>query len=373
MSDCRRWRATAGRAVLLLALGATGALAQSQAEYRARLQRLVPLWHRLTAEARRVDSVAARRLPTDTIVVGPLRVIADTGMAELAHGAAERTDAALTRRFGPDLDALRPHLYVLQAVPTSRGQHALVAFAEVDATGRPVEVGDMPRDPSTIAETWAMRGAGVLTGNLGPAFGEWLDNALPIDSSSTNTWVGVRIDLVTSPFRASRQCYVGDIRECERALGVADDNVPFRDWFTTAERQEILYRDRYALRGIQPGELGRCLNKNDDSACLALGQLIPPQELAPPLGPASRQSLAALAMTMGGPQSYRRMLGAPRVVRAQLEAAAEISVDSLVRRWRAAVLTTEAEHTTMTPGLALISLLWAGTCGALALGSSRWR
>jgi hypothetical protein len=224
-----------------------------------------------------------------------------------------------------------------------------------------------------VGRSLAMRGSQVLTDRLGSAFGRWLSNAIPVEPADADLWAGVRIDLVTSPFQASRECYDGDIPACERALGVSETADPFREWFNASERREILYRDRYQIRRARPGEFAQCLAHNDDSACLALGSLIPPNQLSAPLGPASRQSLARLAMTIGGPASFSQMQSASRDVDAQLRAASGLSTDSLVRRWRATVLTTEAPHTTMTPGLAFMSLFWVTTCGALALGSSRWR
>jgi hypothetical protein len=78
-------------------------------------------------------------------------------------------------------------------------------------------------------------------------------------------------------------------------------------------------------------------------------------------------------MEMGGPNAYARMASTGDTREAQLTAAAGVSIDSLVAVWRQHVVNTEAEQTTMTPGLALMSLVWVATCGGLALGSSRWR
>ena len=357
----------------LLLLGPVSLRAQSQAEYRARLQTLIPIWRSVTAEARRLDSIRARELPTDTIRVGPLSTVTDSGLAALARDAGSQALAKVTPRFGDDVEALRSRLFVLIPASPPERNHLDVSFGELDATGKPMAMSQMARSVDGLAESWAMRASEILTRKLGPSFGAWLANAIPVDSLSTATWVGVRVDLVTSSFRASRQCYAGDIRECERALGIADDSNPIRDWFTASERQDIIYRDRYQLRQAQPSTVERCIAHDDDSGCLELGTLIPPRELAPPLGPESRQSLASLAMSIGGPESYRRMTDAPRVVRKELEAASGISADSLVQRWRASVVTTRAENTTMTPGLAIMSLVWVTTCGGLALGSSRWR
>ena len=357
----------------LLLLSAASAEAQTQAEYRARIEHLVPVWRSVTTEARRRDSIRARELPTDTVRSGVLRTVADSSLLALARESASEAQAMITQRFGDETGALQSHLYALTIARPAVRFHPAVDFGEVDATGKPGYESRLPATVDAVSASWAMRASEVLTRRLGPAFGEWLDNAIPVDAPSTAIWVGVRIDLVTSPFRASRRCYAGDIHECARALGVADDPNPIADWFTLSERQEIIYRDRYQLGGGKPQEFERCLAHNDDSACLTLGAFIPRRELAPPLGPAARQSLLGLAMTIGGRGSYARMVTAPPVLSAQLTAASRLPTDSLVARWRARVLTTKAANNTMTPGLAAMSLFWVAACGGLALGSSRWR
>jgi hypothetical protein len=373
MSDRALIRAICRCAVLLLSFGATALQAQSQAEYRTRVQQLVPLWKSVTAEARRVDSLRARDLPTDTVRVGPLTILSDSGLGDLTRTSATRAVAALDARFGTGVDALRSRVFALvRRGPATPGK-AIVGLGEIGATGTLVRVNELQASPELVAESWAARGSEALTRQLGGDFGHWLGNVLPVDSADADQWVGVRIDLVTSRFQVARACYVGDIDACERALGITGLADPIQNWFSPMERREFLYRIRYRLQHARPAEFDACFAHGSDSACLALGALVLPSEIPPALGPASRQNLARLAMTIGGTQSFARMLTAPSAVGARLQAASGISTDSLVRRWRAAVLTTEAPHTTMTAGLAVMSLFWVATCGALALGSSRWR
>lgn len=358
---------------LLFLAAAHPLCAQTQAEYRARVRDLVPIWKSVTAAARRADSLRARALPHDTVRVDALTILADTGLEDLADRSAAQAVAALRERFGTSIDDLKPYAFTLRRSKPAIPDHPMVDIGEVGSSGKMVRVNETEPTVEAVGRSLAIRGSEVLTDQLGSAFGRWLSNAIPVDPAGADLWAGVRIDLVTSSFQTSRECYDGDIHACERALGIADTSDPFRDWFNATERREIIYRDRYQIRRARPGEFGQCLAHNDDSACLALGALVPPNQFSPPLGPASRQSLARLAMTIGGPVSFSRMRSASRDVDAQLRAASGISTDSLVRRWRTAVLTTEAQHTTMTPGLAFISLFWVTTCGALALGSPRWR
>jgi len=373
MCNGRIGRAAQLWASLLLLVGAHTLRAQTQAEYRARVRELVPIWKSVTAATRRADSLQARALPHDTVRVGALTVLADTGLQDLADRSAAQAVAALRERFGNSIDDLKQYPFTLRRSKPAIPHHPMVDIGEVGSSGKMVRVNETEPTVEAVGRSLAMRGSQVLTDQLGSAFGIWLRNAIPVEPADADLWVGVRVDLVTSPLQASRECYDGEIHACERALGIADTADPFRDWFNASERQEIIYRDRYQIRRAEPGEFAQCLAHDDDSACLALGALIPPNQFSPPLGPSSRQSVARLAMSIGGATSFSRMRSASLDVNAQLRAASGISTDSLVRRWRAAVLTAEAQHTTMTPGLAFMSLFWVATCGAFALGSSRWR
>ncbi len=373
MSNGRMGRAAPLWAALLFLAAAHPLCAQTQAEYRARVRALVPIWRSVTAAARRADSLQARAVPHDTARVDALTILADTGLRDLADRSASRAVAALRDRFGNSIDDLKQHTFTLRRTKLPIPNHPMVDIGDVSSSGKMVRVDETEPTVEAVGRSLAMRGSQLLTDRLGSAFGRWLGNAIPVESADAQFWTGVRIDLVTSPFQASRECYDGDIHACEHALGLSDTADPFRAWFNASERREIVYRDRYQIRRARPSEFAQCLAHNDDSACLALGTLIPPNQFSPPLGPASRQGLARLAMTIGGPVSFSRMQAASRDVDDQLRAASGISTDSLVRRWRTAVLTTEAQHTTMTPGLAFMSLFWVTTCGALALGSPRWR
>ena len=373
MSDRRLLRAAQLGVGLVLGLSGAVLPAQTQATYRARVQQLAPLWKSVTAEARRADSVRARQLPTDTVRVGALSIVADSGLQDLARTSGAQAMAALDHRFGRAVDDLRSHLLSLVWNRPLAPGNPIVELGEVDATGKPVGVNAFAPTVDAVAESWEARGSQVLTRQLGPTFGRWLGNAIPTDSQDIDQWVGVRIDLVTSPRMVARACYAGDIGACERALGLAGGADPMRNWFNASERRDLLYRVRFEVQHARPDAFDACFVHGSDSACLSLGTLIDPSHIPPPLGPPARQSLAGLAMTMGGPESFARMRAAPDSVVARLRAAAGVSTDSLVRRWRATVLAAEATHATMTPGLALMSLFWVATCGGLALGSSRWR
>jgi hypothetical protein len=219
----------------------------------------------------------------------------------------------------------------------------------------------------------AVRAAQLLTDRLGRNFRRWLNGPLPVDTAQRDDWVGVRIDLVTSQYQASGACYRGSIVACEKALGVVDEADPARSWFTDEERRDLVWHDGAALRRGQEAEYTACVMNRAAAACDSLAEQIPIQGIQAPLGSAARLNLVRLAMEMGGADAYARMASVADTRETQLSAAAGVPIDSLVRAWRAHVVGAEVEQTTMTPGLALMSLVWVATCGGLALGSSRWR
>lgn len=352
---------------------AAPARAQSQADYRAEVQRLAPIWRSVTAAGRREDSLRVRALPNDTMHIAALSVLVGPGFAALARAAAESASAGLRARFGASTEALRTHLFTLTRQPDSPVDSSTVNVGEVDTLGRVSTNFRTPATVPAVSESWMRRGALVLTSDLGPSIERWLNGPIPVDTATRDDWVGVRIDVVTSSFQASRDCYGGNLTSCERALGVVDERSPARSWYTPEERRDLVRKDGYALRRGQEDEFARCVAHDAADACTALAAQIPEDEVQAPLGTASRQSLIDLAMQLGGPGAYARMLAAPDDRGGKLTAAAAIPLDSLVARWRDKVVLTEAPQTTMTPGLALMSLVWVTTCGALALGSSRWR
>lgn len=356
-----------------LAVPAGCLLAQSQAEYRARVEALAPIWRRVSAEFRHEDSLRVQALPKDTLRVGVFTILASPSLRELGRTAAAEAEVALRGRFGESAEEVRTHRFTLTWPTDGRIDSTVVEIAEIDSLGRLAQSSGVAATSEAVRGSLAQRGSRILTDRFGQGFTQWLHGSIPTDTATHGDWVGVRIDLVTSAFQMSRECYAGNIRSCERALGVTDESEPAREWFSPAERRDMVQQDSYRLRRGQEDAFEQCVIHKVDAECLMLAAQIPIREVQVPLGPASRQSLVRLAMQIGGAQAYARMRRALGTRGGQLEAASGISIDSLVREWRAGAVMTEAQQTTMTPGLALMSLVWVSACGGLALGSSRWR
>lgn len=359
-------------AVLALASTPGTVWGQTQAEYRARVQALVPVWRKMAALKHREDSIVAHDLPRDTLCDGSLVVLTDSALMPFARQVVRQAAAKLERRFGAASNVLRGHLYLL-SIPAWDSTENVVDLAEVDRAGQSHFLQGEPRSVTAVTGAIVQHAAETLWGELGPGFGRWLGGGFSADSATAAMWTGVRIDLVTSSFAASRACYAGADTACALALGVAGESDPGVRWFSAAERQDRIRRMTLQLDSDNPQQYEQCVKFNTDAACTALIHLLPPDDLFPPLGTFARQSLVTLALDVGGPDAFVRMRAAPDTRQAQLAAAAGMPVDSLVGLWRRRALQARTSNPSMNWGMALASLMWVATCGALSLRSSPWR
>ncbi|MDE3052249.1 MAG: hypothetical protein KGJ70_00075 [Gemmatimonadota bacterium] len=372
MSSLGRWW-LAGAAAAILIGAPRAARAQTQAEYRARVRALVPVWHEVAALKRREDSLAALTLPSDTVRSGPLVLLADSALVGFARRVAPPAAAALDRRFGHAAEILRSRPYLLSRPDSAGSPDSPISLSEVDGTGQARYVQSEP--PDVNAMVWAVthRAAAAIGASLGGNFAHWLGGDFPADTATPAMWTGVRIDLVTSPFAMARACYAGADSACALALGVAGTDDPVARWFDASERRDRVRHLTYQYRADHAGLYNACVMLGADTACAALLRLMPTADVDPPLGASARQSLLTLALDLGGPDAVTRMEAAPDDRGAQLAAAGGIPVDSLVRVWRHDVVAARSSNPSMSWGMALTSLLWVAACGALALRSSPWR
>lgn len=367
----RPWLAGVAAAIAMAAPHAAGA--QTQAEYRARVRALVPIWHEMAAVKRREDSLAALALPSEAVRAGPLVLLADSARVGFARRVAPRAAAVLVRRFGPAAEVLRAHRYLLSGADSAPSRDGPISLSEVDSTGQARYVQSEPPDVNTMVWALTHRAATAIGETLGPDFKRWLGGELPVDTATPGMWTGVRIDLVTSPYAVARACYAGAESACALALGLTGTDDPVVRWFDPAERRDRVRRMTYQYRTDHAGLYNACATLGADTACTALLRLLPAGDIDPPLGTAARQSLLTLALDVGGADAVTRMEAAPDARQAQLAAAAGIPADSLVRIWRREVLAARSSNPSMSWGVALTSLLWVVACGALALRSSPWR
>jgi hypothetical protein len=188
---------------------------------------------------------------------------------------------------------------------------------------------------------------------------------------NTETWTGLRLNLVSGDPSIGRNCYSGDMDACHHVLGLKESADPIRDHFNAADRRRVVARDLKYIHVADRLEANRCVNDGDDAACLiALRRRAMQYE---PGNTGHNESLVRLAMSMGGPGGYQRFLGTRGTPAQRLAAAAGVPVENVVMEWQRRIVETRLPSQDMSSGIAVSSLLWIFACGALALRSTRWR
>ncbi len=337
--------------------------AQELARLQARADSLALEWQRASALADMVDSL--RHAPAlsgwDTIRVGALRIISNRSPLPL-RDAATRAWPVIDSLYGPDASQLAR-------------QPILVAAYDPDTTA--------PASRGTLQVPWDLDVTSltlVLLGNIqiGPAdtaLRNWLSGTVRPGLLLERQRAAVYLQLVTAPSEVARRCFSGGIASCRDALGLMSAPDPVSRWYPSpAERRALVARTFPAfVIGPERSRLQRCLG-GDDGACAEMLRALSLEALPKPLKNDARETLLHLALQVGGRAAYHRLMAAvDRPMAERLTVAAGISVDSLVTRWRAAVLAARPVPLTLPPLGVGISLGWVLCFALCALRSSRWR
>lgn len=194
----------------------------------------------------------------------------------------------------------------------------------------------------------------------------WTAVSLPL-SEPPKLRERVYVHLVTSPYGLSRSCQVADMLACARAIGIMQP-LDFVGWFQPGERRRLGgagSRSPLHRACKEAGYLPAC-----DSVLMA-----EPGRVLLPLGDAdTRASLLLTMLDLGGSGALARLHTARGAsLQDRLAAGAGVPVDSLLRRWHAAILAARPLPVTVRYRDAVTALFWFTVLAALALGSTRWR
>ncbi len=183
--------------------------------------------------------------------------------------------------------------------------------------------------------------------------------------------------LVTSPWTVPRRCFQGDLASCRGLLALDPAAHVLLASYTPEEREVMVARAvGYASVRVPAEKIGACTSRHEAARCAdVLVETFPaPWSHGGALGPPGRQALLALALEMGGAGAFDTLVAsASAPMGARLARTAGVSVDSLVTRWRNAILAARPRTVTVTPAGGWAALGWATLLGLMALGSSRWR
>lgn len=331
---------------------------------RARSDSLRREWRQANALAGLQDSLrlATRLAGRDTIRAGTLTIIANPSPLPLAQAAAQ-VWPVIDRYYGPAAEAFSQRPFLIQAI-------------DPDTAARP----GIPLGMEVLWNLDATQVAQLLLNmadltTLDPRLHDWLGGPLTPRIDSGPRRVRVYVQLVTAPSRGVRRCFLGDLDACRDALSLtnAPDMVP--RWYGPEERRRLVTTEYNGFLDHGSRHIAfRSCAAGSDSACVELLAALPHGSLSPPLDAEARGVLLDLAILEGGRSTFQRLLaGQDSAMGSRLAAAAGIPEDSLLARWRTAVLRARPAPVSLPPWGAWFALGWAVLFATCGLRSSRWR
>ena len=333
---------------------------------RRRADSLAAEWRRADALAAVADSFERERTSVgrDTIIVGELRIVANRSPLPLAEAAARAwpvfdslygTSARglasrpyFIRAFDPDTTATRPALRVGFEVPWDLGVDRLTGFLIANV---PMESPDR-------------------------RLADWLGEPIRPLRGAEQDQARVYVRLVTAPSQVARACFLGEIAKCGTALDLVDTPDAFLQWYPSApERRYLLltaFRD-YFNRAASEATWHACV-RGGDTACVELLRSLPPGSIPRVLDTDARRLLIHVALRMGGREAYGRLLADSNAsLSGRLARAAGVPADTVVARWRAAIVASRPKAVTLPSWGIVAALTWTIVLAACGMQSSRWR
>ena len=356
---------------LVASAGSVGA--QSTAEYQHRVDSLAAIWRPLVAAnaARKIDSAKHAVLPPDSVSVAPIVVRADTQYAELARTVAEKLAPRVNRAYGAFANVLGQYRFVIRAL-VKRNGYETVATGVAYPTGDFRLPANVTADAGALENSWTQKIEEVMTDALDPSVREWLGTRIPMAPQSRDDWSQARVDLLLASSEVARRCALENGSACMLALGVRPSADPAFEWYSDAQRRELIEHNSGILKRATPKQFDQCVTGRVAAACESLVRSIPNDVIPTPVPPRVRQSLVRFALETGGEGAFDRF-NKPGTIADRLQAASQLPADTVVARWRAKLLDARTSSTALDSTTALSSLFWVTLCACLALRSSRWR
>ncbi|MGE5803780.1 MAG: hypothetical protein ACM358_16160 [Gemmatimonadota bacterium] len=333
---------------------------------RRRADSLAAEWRRADALASVADSFERERasIGRDTITAGELRIIANRSPLLLAEAAA-RAWPVLDSLYGTSARRLVSRPYFIRAYDP-----------DTTATRAALRVGvEVPWDLDVDRLTDFLL-ATVPIESPDRRLGDWLGEPIRPLRRPEQERARVYVRLVTAPSQVARACFLGEIASCGTALDLVDTPDAFMQWYpSAAERRHVLeaaFTD-YFNRTASAAPWHGCVTGND-TACVELLRSLPPGSIPRILDRDARRLLVHMALRIGGREAYGRLLADSNAsLGERLGRAAGVPADTVVARWRAAIIASRPKAMTL-PGWAIIAALtWTLVLAVCGMQSSRWR
>lgn len=326
-------------------------------------------WEDARVAAARVDSLARSRMRSllDTSRAGNLIVLAPVELGPLAVASAPPAWSRLAAVYGDEAHPASSGNFVIALYRSDTG----VAPYGFPPEAIPVPVASRARDAARLATQIDLVLSHQLRKRFDPPLNRWISSAVTTASADSAPF-GAFEDLVTSPSTLARSCYVGALSACGAVLGLIAPHDAAAEWYDAAGRRELVRHNR--IDRAQRVWFEQCVEQAVDEACLHVLHGPDSTLLQPPLMAGSRELMVRIALRLGGPQAFHRLLGtADQPIARRLEAASGVTLDSLLIRWHATILAARPPAVVMTLGIGWTALAWSLSLGVLVLCSSRWR
>lgn len=347
----------------------------------ARLDSLTAVYHaaqaRASAQARAKVEVERTRATkgTDTLQVGPLRIVVFEGEADKARPYFEKA----WEHYAPMLDGRAP------AAVSDR----LFAF-QLGTTTRPMNL--PPTTRRVFPRIWSSRES--VEGYVRRAVGQVLAEALPEPQGSWSNRQpigfmpdlrGVYRQLVVGRSETAARCREGDLEACWSAMGATGSGdlegliADLRLWYTPDQRRRLVEATTrpYGTRG-RAAEWLACVEGGQQAACDRF--LVTAYSLLIPLDRHARASLAMVALDMGGDGALARFAepvvapsGSLSNPRDLLARTAGTDADAVMAEWLRRVAAVRPDRAGLGRGERFLAFLWILFFVALSTRSTRWR
>ncbi len=325
---------------------------------------LLTEWRQAKAFADLQDSLraAGERGDRDTIRAGVLVYLVNRSPLPLAQAAAIAWPQ-IERFYGPAAQAFAQHPFLIQAVDPDTYESVPPGWAIKILWNTDVQ--------SLARALVAMADLSVLD----TALRNWLGGPVVARFDSGAARAVVYEQLVTAPSVAVQRCFAGERTACADALALADMTDPAATWYGPQERRSLITTqyDSFLRWKGHVQAVSACEGGND-STCLDLLRSLPPGALIQPLDYQSRLTLLETAVRLAGPETFGRLFATPSGAMGQrLAAAAGVSTDSIIGRWRSDVLSARPVPVPLPPWGPWVALGWVVVFAACSARSSRWR
>ena len=342
--------------------------------YRAQLDSLTPI---LLAARHAADSVRALRaaLPTDTVRTPHLTLLVDSRVRALVQRGAQLADSDLTRAFGSRADVLRHSRFAI-GLDTSQRQrfsYPVLTVWSLDSESRTTRESSEYGTEEAIRARMRNHGAHEITASLDQPLRDWMKRDIASSTADIGNPDDMRSQLVASGTNIGMQCTAGSLPACEKALALTDTRDRITEWFSAAQRRELVTRKGWVWRrGSQVATFDACTDHHDDARCVQLMRAHDDEIGDEGIPSILRMSLLRYSLDRGGDGAFERLMETPGPIGARLAQAARMTQPQLVAAWRDAVLKPDHATEASDPLVLGSSVLWCAACLGLSMRRARW-